>query len=77
MRRSSVGSPRSWLGYGQGRHFRPYSAVDRDRHETGLWFVVPAVSLAPTGKTIVDKEVAAAAPTANGAATAASLRREG
>ncbi len=34
------------------------------------------IALAPIGKNIVDREVAAAAPTANGAATAASLRRE-
>ncbi|HSN62864.1 MAG: YccF domain-containing protein [Azonexus sp.] len=35
------------------------------------------IALAPIGKTIVDKEVAEAARAANGAATAASLRREG
>ena len=35
------------------------------------------IALAPIGKTIVSKEVAAAARAANGAATAASLRREG
>src|SRR5512139_1963507 len=33
------------------------------------------IALAPIGKTIVDKEVAEAARAANGAATAASLRR--
>ena len=49
----------------------------------GIWLaighIVSAVSLAraPIGKTIVGKEVAAAARAANGAAAAASLRREG